>query len=218
MSIVVTPVRSSPARIARSTGAAPRQRGSSEKWTFTHPTCGHREHVGRQDRAVGDDDDRVRSERREPLGLARADASVARRRSRARPRPTLHRRGFDAQPAPSRFVRTRVRRDHVVRAASARRVGTAASGVPMKTTRIDALQTRRRGGRPGRRAFAPFADDRRALRAAARGRCARGRGPRRGGRSRAAGCAPPCRRRRSRPCFPPRREPRTTTRCARGTG
>ena len=40
MSIVVTPVRSSPARIARSTGAAPRQRGSSEKWTFTHPSLG----------------------------------------------------------------------------------------------------------------------------------------------------------------------------------
>ena len=33
-----TPVSASPARIARSTGAAPRQRGSSEKWTFTNPS------------------------------------------------------------------------------------------------------------------------------------------------------------------------------------
>ena len=32
-----TPVSSSPASIARSTGAAPRQRGSSEKWRFTNP-------------------------------------------------------------------------------------------------------------------------------------------------------------------------------------
>ena len=30
-----TPVTSSPARMARSTGAAPRQRGNSEKCTFT---------------------------------------------------------------------------------------------------------------------------------------------------------------------------------------
>ena len=30
-----TPVRSSPAMIARSIGAAPRQRGSSEGWTFS---------------------------------------------------------------------------------------------------------------------------------------------------------------------------------------
>ena len=39
-----TPVSSSPARIARSTGAAPRQRGSSEKWRLTigsaSSTCG----------------------------------------------------------------------------------------------------------------------------------------------------------------------------------
>ena len=34
-----TPVSRSPASIARSTGAAPRQRGSSEKCTFTNP-CG----------------------------------------------------------------------------------------------------------------------------------------------------------------------------------
>ncbi len=30
-----TPVRSSPAMIARSTGAAPRQRGSSDGWTLS---------------------------------------------------------------------------------------------------------------------------------------------------------------------------------------
>jgi hypothetical protein len=33
-----TPVSASPARIARSTGAAPRQRGRSEKCTFTKPS------------------------------------------------------------------------------------------------------------------------------------------------------------------------------------
>src|SRR5579862_9463312 len=33
---IVTPVCSSPARIARSTGAAPRQRGSSDGWTLSH--------------------------------------------------------------------------------------------------------------------------------------------------------------------------------------
>src|SRR5581483_6010580 len=32
-----TPVSASPARMARSTGAAPRHRGSSEKWTLTYP-------------------------------------------------------------------------------------------------------------------------------------------------------------------------------------
>jgi hypothetical protein len=34
-----TPVRSSPASIARSIGAAPRQRGSSEGWTFSIGCC-----------------------------------------------------------------------------------------------------------------------------------------------------------------------------------
>src|SRR5881392_3600925 len=33
---IVTPVSSSPARIARSTGAAPRQRGSKDGWTLSH--------------------------------------------------------------------------------------------------------------------------------------------------------------------------------------
>jgi hypothetical protein len=35
-----TPVRSSPASIARATGAAPRQRGSSEAWMFRQPCFG----------------------------------------------------------------------------------------------------------------------------------------------------------------------------------
>ncbi len=38
ISMMQTPVSASPARMARSTGAAPRQRGSSEKCTFTNPS------------------------------------------------------------------------------------------------------------------------------------------------------------------------------------
>jgi hypothetical protein len=34
VSWIVTPVSTSPARMARSTGAAPRQRGSSDGWTL----------------------------------------------------------------------------------------------------------------------------------------------------------------------------------------
>jgi hypothetical protein len=35
--MIVTPVSVSPARMAAATGEAPRQRGSSEAWTFTQP-------------------------------------------------------------------------------------------------------------------------------------------------------------------------------------
>ena len=59
-----TPVSVSPARIARSTGAAPRQRGSSEKCRFTNP-CGQRfEQRDREQLPERDDDSE--------LGAARA--------------------------------------------------------------------------------------------------------------------------------------------------
>jgi hypothetical protein len=38
--MIVTPLVSSPARIARWIGAAPRHRGSSEAWTLTQPALG----------------------------------------------------------------------------------------------------------------------------------------------------------------------------------
>ena len=41
MRMMQTPVRLSPARIARATGAAPRQRGSSEAWTLRQPRRGN---------------------------------------------------------------------------------------------------------------------------------------------------------------------------------
>ena len=52
---MVMPVSLSPARIARSMGAAPRQRGSSEAWTFRQPSRRRRQHRLRQDEAVGGD-------------------------------------------------------------------------------------------------------------------------------------------------------------------
>ena len=51
-----TPVSASPARIARSTGAAPRQRGSSEKCTFTKPSGSGVEQRDRQQLAERHDD------------------------------------------------------------------------------------------------------------------------------------------------------------------
>ena len=60
-----TPVSRSPARIARSTGAAPRQRGSSEKCTLTNP-CGHRlEQRGREQLPERDDDAELGADRRD---------------------------------------------------------------------------------------------------------------------------------------------------------
>ena len=38
--MIVTPVSSSPARMARATGAAPRHRGSSDAWTLIAPSFG----------------------------------------------------------------------------------------------------------------------------------------------------------------------------------
>ena len=54
--ITQTPVSVSPARIARSTGAAPRQRGSSEKCTLTKPERQRFEQRHREELTERDDD------------------------------------------------------------------------------------------------------------------------------------------------------------------
>ena len=54
---MVTPVSSSPAMIARSTGAAPRQRGSSDGWTFSQRW--RSSSVARDQPPVGDEHDRL---------------------------------------------------------------------------------------------------------------------------------------------------------------
>ena len=68
--ITHTPVSASPARIARSTGAAPRQRGSSEKCTFTKPSGSASSSATGQQLAERDDDAELarptRARRRRP--------------------------------------------------------------------------------------------------------------------------------------------------------
>ena len=44
--MIVTPVQSSPASIARWIGAAPRQRGSNEAWMLRHPRRGQARTAG----------------------------------------------------------------------------------------------------------------------------------------------------------------------------
>ena len=53
---IVTPVSRSPAMIARSTGAAPRQRGSSDGWTFSQSRS-LEQLLGDEHAVAGDDDD-----------------------------------------------------------------------------------------------------------------------------------------------------------------
>ena len=74
VSWIVTPVSSSPARIARSTGAAPRQRGSSDGWTLSQSARSSSD--GGMQQAVGADDDRVDGLGRQlrPLRLVHRDA------------------------------------------------------------------------------------------------------------------------------------------------
>ena len=59
-----TPVSESPARIARSTGAAPRQRGSNEKCTLTKPDGSESSSATGKDLAEGHDHAQLRSGRR----------------------------------------------------------------------------------------------------------------------------------------------------------
>ncbi len=75
-----TPVSASPARIARSTGAAPRQRGSSEKCTFTNPSGSASRNGGREQLTERDDDAELGARsRRRRRSTSRARAGRAHR-------------------------------------------------------------------------------------------------------------------------------------------
>ncbi len=87
--ITQTPVCASPASIARSTGAAPRQRGSSEKCTFTNPYRVASSSANGQQLPEGDHDAQIGLERAHlvrdlPGPLGRPHEQVE-----------LHRRGLD---------------------------------------------------------------------------------------------------------------------------
>ncbi len=91
--MIETPVRSSPAMIARSIGAAPRQRGSSDGWTLSirwSESSGSlisapNAHTQTTSGRAGDP--RARRLVVDPLGLVELDAELARgvRRPAARP-------------------------------------------------------------------------------------------------------------------------------------
>ena len=97
-----TPVSASPARIARWTGAAPRQRGSSEPWTLRQPCRGASSTGARQDQAVGGDHRHIGVERRERRLLLRVRAATPACAPRSpAPRPAA---------APARATSSRPRR------------------------------------------------------------------------------------------------------------
>ena len=111
--MMVMPVSSSPASIARWIGAAPRQRGSSDAWMLRQPWRGSVEHVLRQDQAVGGDDHHVGRGRRSAsragggiVGEAAVEAQAARLRDgdAVLERERLHRRRHELHAATGRPV------------------------------------------------------------------------------------------------------------------
>ena len=76
--MMVTPLTSSPARIARWIGAAPRQRGRSEAWTLTQPALGASRIALRKDQPVGGDDGEIGVERAEAALLFGSPAASRR--------------------------------------------------------------------------------------------------------------------------------------------
>ena len=152
---IVTPVSSSPARIARSTGAAPRQRGSSDGWTFSHRRPLEQRAAGCRARTRT----RRPSERRSPP--AAPGAPVGRRECRAArqpPSPAAPRscgRGRRAHPAASAATRHRAR-PRAARARRPRMAAVAATAIRMPLSagrrgaaarRAPACGARRRCGR-----------------------------------------------------------------------
>ena len=136
--MMVTPLTSSPARIARWIGAAPRQRGSSEAWMFTHPALRRIQDRLRQDQPISRDHREIRVQR----GKATCSSSLRSVRASARRCPARR---------PAHAPRSCARPCHGPRAAaaanrqpqprvrpptSASRLGTAKSGDPMKMIRI----------------------------------------------------------------------------------
>ena len=123
-----TPVSSSPARIARWIGAAPRQRGSSEACTFQQPRRGIASTLARQDQTVGDDDHEIghviaRVVACAILSLSETGCSTAMPAASAR---CLTRTCAQFASAPGRTIRLRVDRDdrRLAPHAHARRHGT----------------------------------------------------------------------------------------------
>ena len=77
--MMVTPLTSSPARIARWIGAAPRHRGSSEAWTLMQPAPGASRIGCGQDQAVSGDHRQIGIERGEArlfVGVAQGSRSA----------------------------------------------------------------------------------------------------------------------------------------------
>ena len=84
--MMVTPVSASPASSARSIGAAPRQRGSSEAWTLRQPRRGAASTAARQDQPIGRDHRGIEPERGEGGGLVGVEP-LGHAQRRARPPP-----------------------------------------------------------------------------------------------------------------------------------
>ena len=136
-SMMHTPVSASPARIARSTGAAPRQRGSSEKCTFTNPSGSASSSAGGR---IWPNATTTPSS-----APARGDLvdDLARRSGVRTGRPSslrrgLHRARLGRSPRPRRrsgWVTTNA--TSWPASSSAWRAGTASSGVPKKTRRTE---------------------------------------------------------------------------------
>ena len=91
--------RSSPARIARSTGAAPRQRGSSDGWTFSQSERGEQSRAGCRGRRR-----RRRRGRRRPAAPA---APAGGRGCRARSATSFAGGAASLRPRPLRRIRAR---------------------------------------------------------------------------------------------------------------
>ena len=133
-----TPVSVSPASIARSTGAAPRHRGSSEKCTFTNPPRQRVEQRLREDLAEGDDHAELGARRRRPRRSPRATGRACAPAGRAPPRPPSPGSALGSLPRPRRrsgCVTTSA--TSCPASCSAWRTGTASAGVPKKTRRTD---------------------------------------------------------------------------------
>ena len=217
-----TPVRSSPARIARSTGAAPRQRGRSEKCRFTIGTCSSTSRRMMRPESHDDAELDVRVEHvadpvghREPSSSATCFTGVG---TSALP-------GLAGGPVLSRRGPLRGRRRRSARSTTAR-PGRPEKGEPRHRTRRSrpraSAQASRAASRRCRRA--PGREGSAWLACAGPSRAARAAGCRRGGRARVGRLERDTRRPRRRSRCPRGRSPtrwtsfgRTIVQCRSGT-
>ena len=204
------PVSASPARIARSIGAAPRQRGSSEACRLMQPRRGASRTGARQQQAVGADHREIGAEGCE-FGLGLGVLQRARRADvQAQPLGRLvHGRAAQLVAAAGRAAAAgcRPRRSSWPAASSASRLGSTKPVVPMTTSR-----SRCSGTRAPR--LDQLAHDHVALAARTGGRRT---GRRRDGRSRAGRSGPAGPRPRARAPRHARSGERTLTACGRVT-